>query len=93
MVRTEDSDWGRYEGWGPGVGRNRPDKRAAVVTTWGRPRRVITKIDAPGWYFHRYPWSTLGRQADFEAARAMEAAVEFEQTVLREDQRQFLEDV
>ena len=60
------------------VGLNRPDKRAAVVTTWGRPRRVITTIDAPGWYFHRYPWSPLGRQADFEAARAMGAAVDFE---------------
>ena len=59
----------------------------------GRPKRVITTLDAPGWYFHRYPWSPLGRQADFEAARAMEAAVEFEQTVLRENQRQFVEDV
>ena len=35
----------------------------------------------PGWYFHRYPWSPLGRQADFEAARAMEAGMEFEQTL------------
>ena len=92
-MRTEDSDWGNYEWWGPGVGRNRPDKRAAVVTTWGRPRRVITTVDAQGWYFHRYPWSPLGRQADFEAARAMEAEVEFEQVVLRENQRQFVEDV
>ena len=72
--RTEDSDWGNYEWWEPGVWR-----------TWGRPKRVITTLDAPGWYFHRYPWSPLGRQADFEVARAMEAAVEFEHTVLREN--------
>ena len=80
-------------GGNPGFGESDQPNEPRPFVTWGRPKRVITTLDAPGWYFHRCPLSPLGRQADFEAARAMEAAVECEETGLRENQRQFVEDV
>ncbi len=70
--RIEDTDWGDYEWWGVTERRNEPGRELLTVVSWGEERRTIRTVTEQGWYFRRYPWSTLGRSVDVVATHAEE---------------------